>query len=172
MAQKKKPPTNIALWICSPLHIDNVTNTEDGKYFGRLLRFTDTLGRERRWAMPMELLRGSCEELRGELLAAGVLIDLKNRTKLPEYIQEQTPKSTITAATRTGWSQDGKSFVFNDTIVGNDNIFFQSDSLSHEGIAKTGGDYKQWQELAGLCIGNPVLIVSICVSLAGTAKPF
>jgi putative DNA primase/helicase len=163
----RKSPDKVALWICSPLQIDSITNTEDGKYFGRLLRFIDTLGRERRWAMPMELLRGSCEELRGELLAAGVLIDPKNRTKLPEYILHQLPKSKITAATRTGWSQDGESFVFYDAIVGNNNIFFQSESLSHEGIAKTGGDYKQWQELAVLCTDNPVLMVSICVSLAG-----
>ena len=34
--------------------------------FGRLLRFRNTVGRWREWAMPMELLRGSGDELRGE----------------------------------------------------------------------------------------------------------
>ena len=70
----KKPPAQIAVRLCSPLYIDGVTNTENGQFFGRLLRFRDTLGHWRKWAMPMELLRGSCEELRGELLAAGVEI--------------------------------------------------------------------------------------------------
>jgi hypothetical protein len=49
---EKKPPANVALRICSPLYIDKTTNTEDGKFFGRLLHFRDTLGRWRTWAMP------------------------------------------------------------------------------------------------------------------------
>jgi len=69
----------VALRICSPLYIDGVTNTDNGLFFGRLLRFHDTPGRWRKWAMPIELLRGSCEELRGELLAAGVEIEQRNR---------------------------------------------------------------------------------------------
>ena len=35
----KKPPANVDLWISSPLHIDGITNTDDGKFFGRLLRW-------------------------------------------------------------------------------------------------------------------------------------
>jgi putative DNA primase/helicase len=164
---EKKPPAQVVQWICSPLHIVGVSNSEDGRFFGRLLKFKDTLGRWRHWAMPMELLRGSCEELRGELLAAGVLIDSRNRAKLPDYLQYRLPKEIIIAATRTGWSKDGKSFVFHDSIIGDQNIFFQSESLTHDGVAKTGGSYKQWQALAALCCGNPVLIVSVCVSFAG-----
>ncbi len=104
---EKKPPAQLALRICSPLYIDAVTNTEDGQFFGRLLRFRYTLGKWSKWAMPMELLRGACDELRGELLAAGVEIDQKNRVRLSEYLQWKTPKKVITAATRTGWTSKG-----------------------------------------------------------------
>ena len=62
-------------WVCSPLHVQAVTFDGQENNFGRLLRFRNTLGRWREWAMPMELLRGSGEELRGELLAMGVQID-------------------------------------------------------------------------------------------------
>lgn len=162
-----KEPTQVAIKICSPLYVDGVTNTESGQFFGRLLRFRDTLGRWRKWAMPMELLRGSCDELRGELLAAGVEIDPKNRNHLAAYLQWKAPKQVITAATRTGWTTKGNAFVLPDRIVGDENVHFQSESLATDGAAKTGGDYHQWQALAALCEGNPVLMVSVCVSLAG-----
>ncbi|MGZ4954400.1 MAG: DUF927 domain-containing protein [Methylobacter sp.] len=164
---EKKPPAQIAIRICSPLYIDGVTNTENGQFFGRLLRFRDTLGKWRKWAMPMELLRGAGDELRGELLAAGVEIDQKNRARLSEYLQWNTPKKVITAATRTGWTSKGGAFVLHDRIIGNEEVHFQSESLAADGAARSGGDYRQWQAMAALCVGNPVLIVSICTSLAG-----
>lgn len=164
---KKTPPAQVASRICSPLYIDSVTNTENGQLFGRLLRFRDTLGRWRKWAMPMELLRGSCEELRGELLAAGVEIEQRHRNHLATYLQWQVPTALTIAATRTGWTAKGGAFVLHDRIVGDENVHFQSESLSADGAARTGGDYGQWQAMAALCEGNPVLMVSVCVALAG-----
>jgi putative DNA primase/helicase len=156
-----------AVRICSPLHIVGLTNTEDGQLFGRLLRFRDSLGRWRTWAMPMEMLRGSCEELRGELLASGVEIEQRNRAQLADYLQWRTPKNVITAAVKTGWIQNGGAFVLRDRVLGADNVYFQSESLLSEGAARVGGDYHQWRQMVGYCEGNPVLIVSLCVPLAG-----
>ncbi|MGZ8213387.1 MAG: DUF927 domain-containing protein [Methylosarcina sp.] len=163
----KKPPAFVALRICSPLYVEGLTNTEDGQLFGRLLRFRDSLGRWRTWAMPMEMLRGSCEELRGELLAAGVEIEHSNRAQLADYLQWRTPKEKVTAATRTGWTRDGNAFVLKDLVLGSDKVYFQSESPIHEGAAKTGGDYLKWRKMAGYCESNPVLQVSLCVALAG-----
>jgi len=163
---EKKPPAFIPARICSPLYIDGLTNTEDGQLFGRLLRFRDSLGRWRMWAMPMELLRGSCEELRGELLASGVEIEQRNRAQLADYLQWETPKKVITAATKTGWTQNGGAFVLKDRVIGADNVYFQSESPLSEGAARTGGNYHEWRKMAGFCEGNPVLMVSLCVPLA------
>ncbi|MGZ8095697.1 MAG: DUF927 domain-containing protein [Methylosarcina sp.] len=163
----KKPPAFVALRICSPLYVEGLTNTEDGQLFGRLLKFRDSLGRWRRWAMPMELLRGSCEELRGELLAAGVEIEQSNRSLLADYLQWKTPKKIITAATKTGWTAKGDAFVLKDKVIGSDNVYFQSESPISEGAARTGGDYRKWRTMAGYCEGNPVLMGSILVSLSG-----
>ena len=164
---EKKPPAFIPARICSPLYIDGLTNTEDGQLFGRLLRFRDSLGRWRKWAMPMELLRGSGEELRGELLAAGVEIEQRNRAQLADYLQWRTPKKVITAATKTGWTQSGGAFVLKDRVLGVDNVYLQSKSPLSEGAARIGGNYHEWRKMAGYCEGNPVLMVSLCVPLAG-----
>lgn len=163
----KEDTKQIAQFICSPLYVEAVTNTDDGVFFGRLLRFRDTRGKWKTWAMPMRMLSGGCDELRGELLDAGVVIDSKNRVKLPDYLLFRDPKDVVIAATRTGWTKSGRAFVLHDKIIGDEKVHFQSESLSSVGAAKTGGNYQQWQKLAGLCVGNPVLIVSVCVSLAG-----
>lgn len=166
-ASKSKDEVRTAQFICSPLYIDGVTNTENGQFYGRLLRFRDTRGHWRTWSMPMEMLRGSCEELRGELLAAGVEIDYRNRQKLADYLQWRTPKTIVTAATRTGWTAKGGAFVLHDRIIGDEKVHFQSESLAADGAARTGGSYQEWQKLATYCEGNPVLMLSICVSLSG-----
>ena len=50
--------------ICSPLRVTAITCDADGGNFGRPLEWEDTWGERRRWAMPMEMLSGSGEELR------------------------------------------------------------------------------------------------------------
>jgi putative DNA primase/helicase len=59
------PPTLTQKWICSPLHLDAVTTDSHGGNFGRLLRIKSTLGKWSTWAMPMNMLRGDCSDLRG-----------------------------------------------------------------------------------------------------------
>ena len=127
----------------------------------------DTKGEWREWAMPMGLLSGSCEDLRRELLSAGVEIEHKNRDELPGYLQSVKPEATITAATRTGWTESGFSFVFHDKVVGPENVFFQSESISDAGSACIGGDFAKWKSMAKLCEHNPVLALALCVSLSG-----
>ena len=69
------PPVPRHQWVCSPLHIDAVTHDTQDNNFGRLLRFSNTLGRERKWAMPMEMLCADGVPLRAMLLALGVSLD-------------------------------------------------------------------------------------------------
>ena len=64
-------------WISSPLTVEAITAGETGGDFGRLLRFLNSHHQMREWAMPMRLLKGSGEEMRGELLDQGVTIDPK-----------------------------------------------------------------------------------------------
>ena len=111
------PATLTQHLVCGPLHIDAVTFDGAGQNFGRLLRFKDTLGRWRNWAMPMEMLKGDGADLRGVLLAMGVYIDPSNagRHWLAVYLQSQTPSRRMEAALQTGWAgQDFKAFALPD----------------------------------------------------------
>jgi hypothetical protein len=50
--------------------------------------------------MPMAMLRGSGEDLKGELLGMGLKFDVRdNKKSLIEYINNQTPNKTRTLST-------------------------------------------------------------------------
>lgn len=160
-------PVPVELWICSPLTVEAVTHDQHGGEFGRLLRFKPTRGGWREWAMPQELLAGSGEELRRELLRQGVEIDPKNRTQLAQYLQAKAPLKFIECATQTGWASD--SFVLPDTVIGPGaaSITFQSAEYGTTEYV-TGGTLEGWRDgVAALASGNPVLLVGLSVAFAG-----
>jgi putative DNA primase/helicase len=161
------PVTLTETWICSPLHVEAITHDAQDGNFGQLLRFKNTLGRWREWAMPMELLRGSGEELRGELLAMGVRIDPSSHRLLGQYLQAVTPKRRVTCALQTGWS--GSSFVLPDTVIGPaaSGVIFQSGERGHDEYT-TAGTLDGWQaEIAGRAAGNPLLVLALSAAFAG-----
>lgn len=155
-------------WFCSPLHIDAVTFDGHANNFGRLLRFKNSLGDWRKWAMPMELLRGAGDELRGELLAMGVELDpVKVRLQLPAYLQREHPKHRMHCALQVGWV--GKSFVLPDQVIGPDaaRVIFQSGERGHEEHTKAG-TLQGWQEGISLkATGNPLLLIALSAGFAG-----
>ncbi|WP_131112180.1 DUF927 domain-containing protein [Sulfuricystis thermophila] len=171
VARPKKddaPATMFEEWFCSPLHVEAVTHDDRESNFGRRLRFKNSLGRWRTWAMPMELLRGSGEELRGELLAMGVELDpAKSRSYLPAYLQSRTPTRRMRCAMRTGWA--GKSFVLPDEVIGPDaaGVIFQSGERGHDEHT-LAGTLESWRaEVSALARGNPLLTLAISGGFAG-----
>jgi len=160
-------PTKI--WVCSPLYIKAVTFDGQGNNFGRLLRFRPTVGSWREWAMPMELLRGSGEEMRGELLSMGVEIDpsMKARNLLATYLQDKPPDTRVRCALQVGWC--GDSFVLPDTVIGPSasDVIFQSGERGHDEYTK-GGTLSGWQAgIAALAIGNSLLLLALSAAFTG-----
>lgn len=152
-------------WICSPLHVDAITSCNGGE-FGRLLRFRNTLGRWREWAMPMRMLKGSGEELRGELLNLGLEIDLSSFQLLNRYIQSQRPKREVIAAKTTGW-QSPELFVMPSQNIGKGDAIYQSETATLEEF-RHSGTLEGWQtDIGARCAGNPVLMLAVCAGLAG-----
>jgi putative DNA primase/helicase len=155
-------------WFCSPLYVDAVTFDGQENNFGRLLRFRSTIGRWREWAMPMELLRGSGEELRGELLAMGVELDhYKGRSYLPAYLQSQHPKRRMRCALQVGWC--GAAFVLPDAVIGPDaaSVIFQSGERGHEEHGQ-GGALDGWRtEIAARAVDNPLFALGLSAAFAG-----
>jgi len=154
-------------WICTPLHIDAVTFDSRDNNFGRLLRFKTTTGKWRTWAMPMDLLSGSGEGLRGELLAMGVSIDPNSHRLLGQYLQDKTPKESMRCALQVGWC--GDSFVLPDVVIGEQSskVIFQSGERGHEEFT-CGGTLEGWQsEISSLATGNPTLTNALSTSFVG-----
>jgi putative DNA primase/helicase len=153
-------------YICDPLHIDAGSCDSSDHNFGLMLRFKNQRYRWRKWLMPLEMLSGSCEELRAELLKQGLRIDHHKRNYLPSYLQSQRPKKQLECALKVGWH--GDCFILPDRVIGNrDDIFFQTD---HAVTAEYGqrGKLKDWQQHIGqYCAGNPLLIFPTSVAFAG-----
>ena len=93
-----------ARWICSPLTIKALVRDKLSENWGRLLEFTDADGQLHQWAMPMEMLKGNGEELRGELLRQGLEIatGIKTRNRLIEYIVTSKLATRARCVKRTG----------------------------------------------------------------------
>lgn len=157
-------------WVCSPLHIDAVTHDPHEGNFGRLLRFQTTLGKWVTWAMPMEMLRGDCTDLRGVLLGMGVQIDPFGRNLLGVYLQDKAPKRRIECALQTGWAgADFKAFVLPDTVIGPKaaSVAYQSDTRAADEYTQRGTLHGWQQGTAALAVGNPLLVLALCAAFSG-----
>lgn len=155
------------VFVCSPLEVLAITCDERGENYGRLVRVLPhgaTAWRE--WAVPMQMLAGDGSELRGVLLAMGVVIPYKQRQALMDYLMGHTPPRHVTAATCTGWLSP-TVFVMPRRVIGGGNVVFQSTQADgHE--YDSGGELAAWQsEVAAPCVGNPSMILGMCAALAG-----
>ncbi len=164
--KKDEPPMETNDYICDPLHIDAGSCDRSDDNFGLMLRFKNSRNRWRLWLMPLGMLSGSCEELRGKLLEQGLRIDHHKRNYLPSYLQSQRPKKQLESALKIGWHDE--CFVLPDRVIGNrDDIFFQTD---HAVTAPYGqrGELKDWQQhISRYCAGNPLLLFQVSIGFAG-----
>jgi len=154
-------------WLCGPLHVEAVTRNEgqDGDY-GRLLRFRNADRRELTWAMPNELLAGKPDSILSVLLGMGLDVDYQRRAKVCQYIAAQYPKDRVIAATSTGW-HTRELFIMPRQNIGKGKAIFQSEAANGDDY-RHGGTLEGWQDSIGAkCEGNPLLVLSVCASLAG-----
>lgn len=166
-------PEPYDIWICGPLECNAATHDERNDNHGLLLRFKSPYGGWREWAMPLHLLKGSGEEMRGELLNMGLRINPDAYKLLNKYLAQCLPDDRVIAATRVGWHQleGGRVFVMPRRSLGSSalakRITFQSEYGTHDGYAQAG-TLKSWREHIGsLCSNNPLLILAVSTALAG-----
>lgn len=153
-------------WICAPLNVEAETfNSEDGT-IGRLLSFSHR-GKHIEWVMPMEALAGKGDEVLKVLMGRGLVIEHHQRRQIVPYLaSHQSPELVIATTTKPGWHESG-AFVLPSRVIGGDNVRFQ-DSGRAANIFTYKGSISGWQtEIATRCLGNPVLILSVCCALAG-----
>lgn len=164
--KKDQPPEPFDQWICAPIHAEAITASEAGDNFGLLLRFLNAYGRWREWAMPMHMLKGSGDDMRGELLNLGVRIDHAGRGLLANWMMSRHPKRRVIAATRTGWHGPAL-FIMPGRNIGTGDVIYQSEHAAHDAF-KQSGTLDGWRDAVGrLCQGNRVAVLAVAAALAG-----
>ncbi|MBF0427110.1 MAG: DUF927 domain-containing protein [Magnetococcales bacterium] len=158
-------------WVCTPLFIDGVTADHADANYGRLLRFRNTGGRWRQWAMPMALLGGSGEALREALLGLGVEIDPDGRALLARYLQTGRPDHHLRCVTQAGWVEETlyvtPTRVYAPTSAQARGVIFQGESPAQSERAVCGS-LTTWQEgVAALAVNNPLLMLGLAAAFAG-----
>ena len=153
-------------WICSPLRIEAETvNTED-RSIGRLLSFYYR-GQRVEWVMPMDALAGKGDDVLKALMRQGLTIDYQQRRFVAPYIaSHHAPAQVLATTSKPGWHESG-AFVLPQKVIGGENVRYQS-STSAINLFTTKGTLDGWKkEIGKYCLGNPVLIMSVCCALAG-----
>ena len=165
--KKGIPLTMEKRWVCSPVYVDAIASDSQEQNFGRLLRYRNSLGNWNSFSMPMELLKGSGEELRGILLSIGVEIDPRAKSLLAIYLQSQHPKRLVNCALQVGW-YDG-CYVLPDTVIGKNSfdIIFQSGEIFNDEYS-CKGNVEGWRnEIAKYAVGNHVFTTALSTAFAG-----
>ncbi|WP_051496419.1 DUF927 domain-containing protein [Halomonas sp. BC04] len=166
-------PEPFDVWVSSPVVGLAATYDERHDNHGLLLSFKPPYGPWRKWAMPMELLSGSGEEMRRELMRMGVRINPDGFKLLHRWASQCQPDKEVVAATRVGWHHIEESLAFvmpRHTIAQGalaHRITFQSESASQDHFA-TAGSLDSWRANIGrLCRGNPLMVLAVSTALAG-----
>lgn len=166
------PATPVDTYVCAPMLVKAITSNGQGQQFGRLLKFCNSLGQWVEWAMPMDMLAGTGEGLRAELLNRGLSIGISadSRLRLMEYLHSQSPTAHWRCTSITGWADASfKTFVLPQRSIGEQasQVVYQNPQRSGEEDA-LAGTLQDWQTaVAARAVGNPVLVLALCCAFAG-----
>lgn len=156
--------------LCSPpLYVKAWVRDSASENWGRLLEFCDPDGCLHRWVMPMEMLKGSGEDIKGHLSSQGLIIQpgYKNRQHLLTYITncELGSQTRARCVTHTGWY--GEVFVLPEQTIGNASelVVYQGEYLARH--YQQAGTLEAWQNnIAKYCAGNSRLVMAIACAFA------
>ena len=155
--------------LCSPLIVTALTRDDNGSNWGRILEIEDPDQIKKEFIMPMEMLAGSGDELREELLSRGLRLTSgqESRRKLEDYISSSQPQERVLCVETVGWFQSQyilphKTYRFEDK----ERIVYQSKGIPPKPI-KIKGTIAEWETNIGqYIVGNPLLILSACAAMA------
>lgn len=155
------------VWVCSPLRVLALTRNDDSQDWGLLVEVTDPDGLKHPWALPLDILAGSGELYRRELLSLGLrLAPGYGRNRLDIFLSQSRPSGRVRGVSRTGWH--GKCYVLPDAVFGQtqgDRVVLQSERPDNQ--FKINGSLSEWQENLGrYCVGNSRLVLYVSAALA------
>lgn len=158
-------------FVCKPLEVLALVRDPNSEGWGKLVRFADPDGTDKRRIVPDALLSGDGTELERTLRGAGLSVSASGRPLLRQYLIEAKPEQRARVTDRTGWhdTHDGGAvFVVPSGAHGDggEEWIFQSDAPAVVSN-KQRGDLAGWRdEVAARCVGNTRLVFSISMAFA------
>ena len=154
-------------FVSSKLAITALLRDGRSNNWGRLLEFTEAEKTPHLWGMPMEMLKGSGDELRGELLNRGVSLGYcgKAKSRLMEYISASKPEARASCVTKIGWYKS--VFVLPDKTIGklDERVIYQAAHQVKDFSQK--GTLNEWRDKVSLlCRGNSRLVLAVSAAFA------
>lgn len=167
------PSTLTASRIGEPLIVASGCASTAGFNSGRVLRYTDSRGRDRTYSLAMRKLAGDGVEYRAELLDAGYQFDTEQGRLLTRYINSRPVASLphLHSVERTGWHGAGESlaYVLPDTVIGAADFVLQTDDAGSASPYTIAGTLEGWRDHVAVAGGdrNPLVTLSISTAFAG-----
>ena len=161
-------------WLCSPIRVLARNRDTQSDNWGRLIAIRDGAGVVKEWALPATMLAGDGLELRQGCMRMGLTISTAQgaKAKFLELLTNWRPKKLAVVTDRLGWTDAAcRAFVLGDgTVIGGGFIVFQHTGAGDQLVAemRPNGAVEDWRVgVASRCIGNPLLIFSASIALAG-----
>lgn len=158
--------------ICGVLRVLARTRNSDHRGHGYLLEWLDCDNHKHTWAMPAELFKGDCSEVRGFLMACGLSISpMAYKSLLPQYIQTTHTYNRVLCVNKTGWHEykGHLMYVTPQQSYGQygHEIVFQSESHTSNSYLQKSTLATWQQQLSRYCVGNSRLAFSVSAAFAG-----
>lgn len=160
-------------WLCSPIAVTALFRDTSGRGWGRIIELMDPDGRRQEAAIRDSELESRSASVRSRLIDYGLRLGkgARARDAFSRLIREWKPARTMTSTDRLGWTdQSFRSFVLGDGRVrGHGQFHFTGRSLdgTKEAFAEAGTADTWRDNVAMLCAGNTLLILSVSLAFTG-----
>ena len=164
----------VETFVCSPLEVVATGKDADDGERTQIVEFANDEGRTKRINVPLRGLVTEPQSILGELVANGLIINSREKSRLIDYLIYSKPEKRLTLVYKTGWQ--GKSFVMPDKIISTANAE-NTDYLLHGTHSKikklkSQGTAQEWRKnIARYCVGNSRLIFAASCAFASVLLP-
>lgn len=157
--------------VCSPLLVKAWVRDSSSENWGRLLKFSDPDHHLHCPVIPMEMLKGNGDEVKGLLLNLGLMIEPGNRAKqlLLAYISNSSNgvEERARCVSHTGWYEN--VFVLPDQTIGDaDELIVYQGEYSAKDYQQLGSLIEWRDHIAKFCSGNSRLLLAVSSAFAAT----
>ncbi|MCB2135023.1 MAG: DUF927 domain-containing protein [Rhodobacteraceae bacterium] len=159
-------------WLCSPVAVVARFRDASGKGWGRILEIEDPEGRWQRISLFDKDFEARPSAIRAELVNLGLRTQSgpKTRDALNRLLRGWQPTKIMTSTDRLGWS-DASCAAFmraDGRVLGSGAFHFVGGGLENTANSvAVGGSAEEWRDnVASLCVGNPLMMVSVSLAFA------